>query len=262
MDPGDRERITPTAEPHSYTRIRRSNLIAGVVHLAQAIMMLALSSDLSLPITVSYLRDDPIQVRRGVAPETLFDVPVGPLVALFLLLAAIDHLVIASPWGHAWYERNLSRGINVARWVEYSMSASLMVVLICLFVGIRDIAALLGLFGVNSAMILFGWLMERHQTPGRADWAAFWFGCFAGSVPWVAIWWYVLGTDRVPGFVYAVTLTQLILFTAFALNQAFQYAQVGRWRSYLFGESTYITLSLVAKSLLAWIIYANVLRPA
>lgn len=254
--------MATAAEVRPYTRIRRGNLIAGVVHLAQAIAMFALSTDLSLPVTVSYLGDDPIQVRRGVAPETLLDLPIGPLVALFLLLAAIDHLAVASPWARASYERNLSKGINSARWLEYSVSASLMVTLICLFVGIRDIAALLGLFGVNSAMIFFGWLMERHQTPGRADWAAFWFGCIAGSVPWVAIWWYVLGTERVPGFVYAITLTQLVLFTAFAVNQALQYAQVGRWRSYLFGESTYITLSLVAKSLLAWIIYANVLRPA
>lgn len=261
MAPAESEPVVMAAESHSYTRIRRRNLIAGVVHLAQAILMLVLSSDLSIPITVSYLNDDPIKVFQGVAPQTLLDVAVGPLVALFLLLAAIDHLVVASPWVHAWYERNLSRGINVARWAEYSVSASLMVVLICLFVGIRDIAALLGLFGLNSAMIFFGWLMERHQTPGRADWTAFWFGCFAGSVPWVAIWWYVLGSDRVPGFVYAITLTQLILFTAFALNQALQYAQVGKWQSYLFGESTYIKLSLIAKSLLAWIIYANVLRP-
>lgn len=261
MVPAESESMVMAVEPRSYTRIRRRNLIAGVVHLAQAILMLVLSSDLSLPITVGYLNDDPIRVLQGVAPEVLFDVPIGPLVALFLLLAAIDHLVVASPWVHAWYERNLSRGINVARWVEYSISASLMIVLICLFVGIRDIAALLGLFGLNSAMIFFGWLMERHQTPGRADWAAFWFGCFAGSVPWVAIWWYVLGTASVPGFVYAITLTQLVLFTTFALNQALQYAQAGRWRSYLFGESTYITLSLIAKSLLAWIVYANVLRP-
>lgn len=250
------------AEAHVYRRIRRGNMIAGLVHLAQAIMMLALSTDLSLPVTVGYLGNDPIQVREGVTPETLFDIPIGPLVALFLLLAAIDHLAVASPWVRPWYERNLSQGINVARWVEYSVSASLMVVLICLFVGIRDIAALLGLFGVNSAMIFFGWLMERHQTPGRSDWAAFWFGCFAGSVPWLAIWWYVLGTESVPGFVYGITLTQLILFTAFGLNQALQYAQIGRWRSYLVGESTYITLSLIAKSLLAWLIYANVLRPA
>jgi hypothetical protein len=108
MDPAESEPEVTAAEPRTYSRIRRSNLIAGVVHLAQAIMMLALSSGLSLPITVSYLGDDPIQVQRGVAPETLFEVAVGPLVALFLLLAAVDHLVVASPWVHGWYERNLS----------------------------------------------------------------------------------------------------------------------------------------------------------
>jgi hypothetical protein len=127
-------------------------------------------------------------------------------------------------------------------------------------VGIRDVAALLGLFGVNTSMILFGLLMERHQRPGQADWSAFWFGCVAGVVPWAAIWWYVLGAGEVPGFVYAITLTQLVLFAGFAVNQALQYAQVGRWRSYLFGETAYVVLSLVAKSLLAWLIYANVLR--
>ncbi|MDQ3526076.1 MAG: hypothetical protein M3451_13630, partial [Chloroflexota bacterium] len=38
-----------------------------------------------------------------------------------------------------------------------------------------------------------------------------------------------------------------------------QYKQVGRWRSYVFGEKAYILLSLIAKSLLAWQVFANVL---
>jgi hypothetical protein len=241
-------------------RLRWLNLVVGAVHLAQAALMIALSNDLSLPVVASYLTDDPVLVQEGASPETLFGVAIGPAVALFLLLAAIDHLLVAGPAARRWYERNLARGINVARWAEYSVSASIMVVLIALFVGIRDVAALLGLFGVNTSMILFGLLMERHQSPGRADWSAFWFGCVAGVVPWVAIWWYILGAGEVPGFVYAITLTQLVLFAGFGLTQALQYARIGRWRSYLFGESTYIVLSLVAKSLLAWLIYANVLR--
>ena len=237
------------------------NVVVGLAHLAQAALMLVLSNDLALPVVASYLADDPIRVQAGVAPETVFDVRIGPLVALFLLLAAVDHLLVAAPGVRGWYERRLDSGINPARWIEYSVSASLMVVLIGLFVGIRDVAAVIALFGVNSAMILFGWLMERHQQPGRPDWAAFWFGCLAGTVPWVAIWWYLLGgPTEPPGFVYAITVTQLVLFTAFGVNQWLQYAQVGRWRSYVFGERTYIVLSIVAKSLLAWIVYANVLR--
>jgi hypothetical protein len=34
---------------------------------------------------------------------------------------------------------------------------------------------------------------------------------------------------------------------------------VGRWRSYLFGERTYFVLSLVAKSALAWQVFAGTL---
>jgi hypothetical protein len=38
-----------------------------------------------------------------------------------------------------------------------------------------------------------------------------------------------------------------------------QYKAVGKWNDYLIGERVYITLSLVAKSLLAWQIFASTL---
>jgi phosphopantothenate synthetase len=50
-----------------------------------------------------------------------------------------------------------------------------------------------------------------------------------------------------------------VLFNCFAVNQFLQYHGVGRWRDYLFGETTYIVLSLTAKSALAWQIFANTL---
>lgn len=95
-------------------------------------------------------------------------------------------------------------------------SASIMIVLICMFTGIRDIAALLGLFAAKTAMILFGLLMERQQTAGEADRSASWFGWLAGAVPWVAIFGYVAGAPRVPRFVWAIIITQLLLFAASA----------------------------------------------
>jgi hypothetical protein len=50
-----------------------------------------------------------------------------------------------------------------------------------------------------------------------------------------------------------------VFFDSFAVNQLLQYKQVGPWRDYLFGESTYVALSLVAQSLLAWQIFAATL---
>jgi hypothetical protein len=150
--------------------------------------------------------------------------------------------------------------VNYARWIEYSVSASIMIVLIGLFVGIRDLAAVVAVFAANTAMILFGLLMERQQRPGRADWSAFWFGSLIGVVPWVLIVGYLVQPPTVPGFVYAITVVQFVLFFSFAVNMALQYAEIGRWRDYVHGEVAYIVLSLTAKSLLAWLVFANVLR--
>jgi hypothetical protein len=244
-----------------YRRLRVANVVVGAFLAAEGAVMLALSNDLSLPVFASYLRGDPVSVQGPSPAEELFTIPIGPAVALFLLLAAFDHLVVAAPRVHVWYERNLDARVNYARWIEYSISASIMIVLISMFVGIRDFAALLAIFGVNTAMILFGLLMERHQRPGAADWTAFWFGSLAGVVPWIAIAVYLLGgPERPPGFVYAITVVELILFFSFAVNMVLQYRGVGRWRDYLTGESTYLVLSVTSKSLLAWLIFANVLR--
>jgi hypothetical protein len=255
------ERATQTTPGDTrYGQLRRINLVAGLVLAGQVIVMLAASNDLALPVTASFLTADPTTVRSGTVPETVFDVPIGPAVAAFLLLAAVDHFIVAAPGVRQWYERQLDRGINSVRWMEYSVSASLMLVLIGLFVGIRDLAAVITLFAANTAMILFGLLMERQQQPGRADWSAFWFGSLVGAAPWLAIFIYLVQPERVPGFVYAVVILQFLLFALFAANMALQYLKVGRWRDYRFGEVGYVVLSLTAKSLLAWLIFANVLR--
>lgn len=241
-------------------RLRCFNIAVGLVLAAEGALVLALGNGLSLPVFASYLRDDPVEVLGAAPADKLFSIDVGVMIAVFLFLAAADHLLVSAPRINGWYVRQLERGANYARWVEYSISASIMIVLIAMLSGIRDIAALVALFGVNTAMILFGLLMERTQEPGRTDWSAFWFGSLAGAVPWIAIWIYTLGAPEVPGFVYAIIVVELVLFFSFALNMVLQYRQVGRWRDYVAGEVTYIVLSLGAKSLLAWLVFANVLR--
>jgi hypothetical protein len=244
-----------------YRRLRRFNLVVGVVHLAQAVVLLALANDLTLPVLASFLEDDPVAQQGPGTPELVFELPIAILVAVFVLFAAVDHLLVAAPGVVGWYERKLDERSNYARWIEYSVSSSIMIVLIAAFVGVWDLAGVVGLFAVNTTMILFGLLMERHEAPESTDWSAYWFGTFAGAVPWVVIVVYLVAAGGdVPGFVYAIVGFQLVLFWSFAGNMALQYAQVGRWRDYVFGEYAYIVLSLAAKTLLAWLIFGNVLR--
>jgi hypothetical protein len=195
---------------------------------------------------------------------TFFDLHYGAAISGFLLLAAVDHLLMAAPRVVRWYEASLRRGINPARWIEYSVSASVMIVLIAMLTGITNFFALLAIFGVNAAMILFGWLMERVNT-GREQvtWWPFVFGCVAGAVPWIAITTAMVVASResegVPGFVYGIFVSLFLLFNCFALNQWLQYRGKGRFADYLYGERVYLVLSLVAKSALAWQVYAGTL---
>ncbi len=241
--------------------LRRLNGIAGVLHVAQAVAVLVLATDFALPVTASYLEGPP--GTTPAEPVVLFDLPTGVAVAAFLVLSALAHLVVTTVWWRG-YTADLGRGCNRARWVEYSLSASLMIVLIAQLVGISDVAALVALFGVNAAMILFGWLQEKYEQPGGGGWLPFVFGSIAGAVPWIAITVYLLSPASTsdasaPGFVYGIFVSLFVFFNVFALNQWLQYRARGRWADYLYGERVYIVLSLTAKSALAWQIFGGTL---
>lgn len=245
------------------TSLRRWNGAMGALHFAQGAAMLALASTFSLPVTSSFLRMSPVTDKLVAVPDELVRLRIGPLVAAFLFVSAVAHFALASPWLHSWYERNVTRGINPARWIEYSLSSSLMMVVIAMLVGIYDIASLILIFALNATMILFGWLMELHnQTTERTTWTAYWFGCFAGAVPWIAVAVYLAGAADPPGFVYGIFASLFVFFNVFALNMLLQYRRVGRWRDYLYGERVYMLLSLFAKSALAWQVFAGTLQPA
>lgn len=236
--------------------LRRWNLALTVLHLVQAAAIVVLATDFAITVTGSFPAGPP--GTDVPPPEALFDVPIGAAIAAFLGLAALDHLLTATV-ARDTYEGDLRRGINRFRWVEYSVSATLMVVLICLYSGITGIAALIAIVGANVAMILFGWLQEVMNPPGRSSTTmlAFWFGTLAGLAPWVALSVNLVGADELPGFVIGIFVSLFVFFMSFGLNQWLQYREVGPWRDYAYGEKAYLVLSLGAKSALAWQIFAG-----
>ena len=253
-------------EGPTLTGLRRFNVVMAIFHLAQGIVLLLISTDFSLPVTASFTELDPLSGNLVAVPQDLADLRLAPLIAAFLFISAAAHAAVSAPWVFPWYARNLRRGANYARWMEYSVSASVMIVVIAMLVGIYDIASLILIFAVNASMILFGWLMELHnQTTEKTDWTSFSFGLFAGIVPWVAIVVYLIGAGNgeggPPGFVYGIFGSIFFFFNVFAINMVLQYKKVGPWRNYLFGERSYIILSLTSKSLLAWQVFAGTLRP-
>lgn len=241
--------------------LRRWNVVAGVLHAASAVAVVALANDFALPVTASYIEGAP--GTDAYSRTTLWEVPLAWGVALFFVLSALAHGWVSGP-GWARYRSDLAQQRNYARWVEYALSSSVMIWLIAQICSVTDVVALVAIFAVNACMILFGWLQEKYEVPGEGGWLPFVFGCLAGAVPWILIVLLLVrpgyeGSAETPGFVYGIVVSLFVFFNVFAIVQWLQYKRVGRWADYLVGERTYITLSLVAKSLLAWQVFAGTL---
>ncbi|MDH6236430.1 heliorhodopsin HeR [Cryobacterium sp. CG_9.6] len=244
--------------PQRLKNLRRWNGGLAALHLGQAVAILVLTTDFAIPVLTSYIDGPPGSGEgAGLVTATLFNLTIGYVVAAFLALAGLDHLLTATI-GRGIYERDLKRGINRFRWAEYSVSATLMVIVIAVYWGVVSINALIVVAGANIAMICFGYLQERMNPPGRTSTSMipFWFGALVGITPWIAMFINIPLYSDAPRYIFVILIVQGIFFFCFGLNQWLQYRGIGRWADYAFGEKTYLVLSLAAKSLLAWNIFA------
>lgn len=253
-------------------KLKRFNLIMGMFHFIQGAIMLFLASTVIQklsefqPTIVQYYQTFNVATSSlETTSKELFNLPFGILVASFLFISAAAHLIIIL--NSDKYFVGLKKGINRYRWYEYALSSSIMIVLISTLFGIYDIATLILIFITNAAMNIFGLVMEENNSgkdKNKVDWKPFIWGSIAGLGPWIAILLYMLGTgnfDRVPWFVWAIVGTYFVAFNTFPINMILQYKKVGKWKDYLYGERVYIILSLVAKSILAWLVLFGAMQP-
>ena len=131
----DQLMTTPTVElPASRAvSLRRWNIGLGVVHAVQAVAVLALATAFALPVTATFMEGPP-GTAAG-APTTLFEVSVAWGVAVFLLLSAVFHWLVVLPGVFGRYTSGLAAEHNYYRWAEYSLSSSVMIVLIAMLTG-------------------------------------------------------------------------------------------------------------------------------
>ncbi len=249
------------------------NRILVLLHGVQAAVIVAIS-----PTTAKINFDGSYPVAKIVdgqfaglttGTEPLFGIPLAYAVASFFALSALAHFAAAYPL-RARYEGWLAREFNPLRWAEYAISSTLMIVAIASLTGIRDAGAMLAIAGCNASMNLFGWSMEEANIGRKSvQWSHYIFGCIAGIIPWLAVFvtlglslgdWQ--GNAAFQPVLVTIYVSLFVSFNIFALNMVLQRLKIGRWKDYLHGERSYMILSLVAKTLLAWQVWSGVFMPA
>ena len=327
-----------------------ANLVCFLVHTAMALAVLAVvlglesTDELAIPLkrvtTVwNSSKADGFKLDLADGGHLRIDV----LTACFFALSAAWHLwAVVLPmfpsegsfgWLYVWASKNYYGGIDRCscphRWLEYSISASVMIMAIRALGGIRERITIVLVFLNMSFCQLFGYLGERMaggplKTPAGPDyrywkgevpsldgedppknppshrfWTVFglsragFFTCSSpksddnfearsnrllfwriGFVPYMLSYGIVIGNfiqstvdlsvndpdlwRRVPEWVYAAILVTFLIFSSFAVPQAFFFQE--KPREFYKTELWYCFLSLLAKVYLGLLLLTSVIR--
>lgn len=204
----------------------------------------------------------PTYVQQGSLPFTV-------LVAIFFILSSTFHLLNATLL-RSYYLAELRRCRTPTRWIEYTFSAPVMILIIAYTLGIRDRATLVAITVLVATTMPFGYWIEQAATPDGPDaWVeplrVRLIPWFIGHVPQTAAWFLIVWQfydgadteDRTPAFVHAILWLEFVLF--FSFGAASLWSQYVPPRRFYVGELLFQTLSLVSKGLLGGLLLANVL---
>lgn len=251
--------------------LNKWNIGLAILLAQQAILLLILSRSYSLPVTTNYLTTDTLASQAADktvwAPAThyLFDINLIYLVIAILLVGVFTHGFVASVYRKR-YEADLKKGLNKVRWLTHILGGGLVLITIALINGISDFSTLLAIFAMSEILGLFGLLVESRkelsQHPrviGKITFVAF-------ITPWLITAFYLFGAqifgDRsLPAHVYWLDGTIFLLFAAKLVNNYLHSRKYKRWADYLYMEKTYLVLSFLLKSAIAWQIFFAVLNP-
>jgi len=270
------------------------NIITAALHFIQALLVRALASNISatqpkatpfggsrfgvVKPVIGYDRNSS-SISFTFKDEGYYDV-VNLIMWFFLLSALFQSVAVSLSW--RWL-----------RFIEYSLSASAMIICIALEAGVRDlytlrciavlmwITQLLGLMAeyISHLSLRVREGIEWHWTLPHV---AAWVTCIAAYAP--ALDAFIENQDKAPDFVRWMIYLELLLFMSFGAVQLYGltrksmleavvvYVECHTHGHLVEGADTaaldsidttceyaYTTLSLVAKTLLGWIILSPIL---
>jgi hypothetical protein len=247
--------------------LKKFNFKMSLAHFIQGTIMVLLAvfitdlQDFQPEILANYMSLSS-QGEVITVSKVLFKLPFAFVTTGFIFLSAFFHLLIVI--FNKTYISQIKRGYNKFRWFEYALSSSLLIVLLAILFGVRDIQSLTIIFIANAVMNLLGLEMElQHQFFLTKRFSAYNLGWIIGLAPWAVIMMYLIfspGLDLIPWFAWASIIAYFAFFNSFALNMFLQYKRIGKWKDYVFGERVYVWLSLIAKSTIAWIVFSGAIQ--
>jgi uncharacterized membrane protein YhdT len=243
--------------------LRILNLIAGIFHSVVLISLILIwlntgefGGVTTNTFTVQEENGEIITVENFKSSKTL----VLWLILVFVFITALFHFI---SFGFKKYLENaVLKQNNTLRWVEYSVTSSLMLLALLYSTGEKQMDVLILSVIVNMITMLLGNVIEQSKQ-----------NCYKTSVQitiyaWVlylAVWFILIrcavntlkNNDGVPKWIPIIISLEALFFTSFGIVQAYFIANKISFEK---AEVSYTILSFVSKTLLALIVFTGVIQ--
>ena len=212
-----------------------------------------------------------------------YGIDLGWLIISFHILSFVFQLIASftyycTPLFGFKYNQMIKEGKNPLRFIEYSFSASIMLISIALLNGVTDINLITSIAVLTSACQLCG-LSVEYVDNIKIKWLLHLTGwmqfCWAYGIIFHAFFKSIDVANEdsgsgPPSFVYVIVIALFLLYSSFGFVQLFEMLYSVKYIrdtclnkkeniDPVFKEKAYICLSLTAKLLLGWMIFGNVL---
>ena len=239
-------------KPYTF-QLQRLNLASGLLAIILAATAGFLMNDSTYQIFTGLLTADELASKTSAifipAVHSVFDLELRWAVVFILLVSAIIPLLAATK-KRKQFEDSLEKNVMLWRWIDMAVVSALIVEVIALLSGVRDLMTLkfIGAFMVITCVL--GWFAEKQNAnSAKPERNNFYLSLITGSLPWIMIAVYALGTllwgqVRSPWYVYVLYITTLAAFTGYVGNQSWLRKAK---QSYEVTERNYILLSIFVK---------------
>ncbi len=232
-------------------------IISLVAAVAAVVLMSRAGQSISTGLVVSNELAAEGQSHLVPAIHYLYELEVRyVLVAIMVLSALVPLRNILQP---KQYANDLKNKTNIFRWLDKAIVGGMMLGVVASLSGVQDFMTLklVGAFIVVTALL--GWLSERQNTSDAKDWSAYGISVLTGTMPWMMIAAYSLGTviwgrNNQHWYVYALYLSVFLSSIAYALNGANYIRKFKSWSDYMVVERNYVLIDIVNRTLFAVIL--------
>ena len=207
-------------------------------------------------VTFTYGDTGPKIVNNSTALKTI--------IVLIFLLTALFHLYY---WRSKKYIDEVKSGKNRYRWVEYAITASLMIYIFSILSGVKDLYSCFFIVILNIVMMSFGYFLEMSQTP-ESKLTAIIMGFFILVVIFsVAYYQFVMNIDAakatfdIPDWVYGVVSAMIFWWISFGVVAILYYkAYLKENLDFTRYEKYYVFLSFFSKAFMGYYITFGLTR--